>query len=205
MATIGISFDPEGAPGQKEASRTQAAEPVPPRRRNSREGLEEDVSTSTRSRKHWWKPSVTTSLKTTFNHGFGSGRCPKDTVSWNRSAFDPWVEACHLAERRVGELQREVDKLKMEKDVLEEETRALVSLNVPTKSCPPPHDRPFVSSLHHPAPIKPFGPGPSPSTSIRQSTQPQKRPREEDGETKLIQLAKDRSAAMKDRSNMLFD
>ncbi|KAH8930746.1 hypothetical protein BT69DRAFT_1327668 [Atractiella rhizophila] len=122
-----------------------------------------------------------------------------DTVSRNRNTFDSWVKACHRAERRVGELQREVDKLKMEKDVLEEETRAvtdernelhnqLVSLNVPTKSRPP-----RTIDLLFP-----------PYTTPLQSN-PSKRPLEEDGEMELIQLAKDRSTAMKDLINMLFD
>ncbi|KAH8929702.1 hypothetical protein BT69DRAFT_1362953 [Atractiella rhizophila] len=101
-----------------------------------------------------------------------------DTVSRNRSVFNSWVEACHRAERRVGELQREVDKLKMEKDVLEEETRAVTDEH---------------NELHN---RLNFG---------LQPTQPQKWPREADGATELIQLAKDRSAAMKDRINMLFD
>ncbi|KAH8929728.1 hypothetical protein BT69DRAFT_1292347 [Atractiella rhizophila] len=107
-----------------------------------------------------------------------------DTVSRNRSVFNSWVEACHRAERRVGELQREVDKLKMEKDVLEEETRAVTDEHNELHNRLPQH-------LH-----QNFGPQP---------TQPQKWPQEADGETELIQLAKDRSAAMKDRINMLFD
>ncbi|KAH8918896.1 hypothetical protein BT69DRAFT_1322507 [Atractiella rhizophila] len=104
-------------------------------------------------------------------------------VDLNRNTFDSWVKACHRVERRVRELQREVDKLKMEKDVLEEETRAVTDER---------------NELHNQLPQlhQNFGPQPA---------QPQKRPLEEDGEMELIQLAKDRSTAMKDLINMLFD
>ncbi|KAH8922872.1 hypothetical protein BT69DRAFT_1334322 [Atractiella rhizophila] len=141
----------------------QAADSVPPPRRNlgsrrlADEGLEEDISTSTRFAEALVETFCCDLSQDQFESWLREWRCPKGgfgtssglkAISRNRSAFDPWVEVCHWAERRVGELQREVDKLKMEKDVLEEETRAvadernelhnqLVSLNVPTKSRPP--------------------------------------------------------------------